>query len=213
MGWWDDLFKSPVRRKAEQDQKRRTALTKARTALRRERRAIAKRNATADALRHKAVEYEKQGNNALAKQTVRRFVQMDKEDLARTMALGNMEYTLEQVQAKDNYDEFVRGMRIVANIEELARESVDPDEVRERLNDLAQRNQDLVEPWTEMAGIDVTAPGAAIQLSPEEQEAYQQVVTDAAGEIEGAGPGRNDSEFTAIDGELERKMDAALGNV
>lgn len=210
MGWWDDLFKSPARRKAEQDQKRRQALTRGKTALRRERRAIAKRQRTAEELRRKAVEQEKQGKSVLAKQSVRQFVQIDKEATARSIALSNMEYTLEQVQVKDNYDEFVRGMKIVADIEELAQQSIDPDEVRERLTDLAQRNQDLVEPWTEASGVEIAGVGAQNDLSPEEREAYNQVIGDAAGEIEAVGRA-GDPELSAIDGELERKMDEALG--
>jgi len=211
MGWWDDLFKSPARRKVEQDRRRREALTKAKTALRRERRAINKRQGKAEELRRKAVAYEKQGKTALAKQAVRQLVQIDKESMARSMALANMDYTLEQVQIKDNYDEFVRGMKVVADIEELAQQSVDPDEVRERLTDLAQRNQDLVEPWTETMGIEVAGTGAEASLTAEEQEAYEQVIADAAGEIESAAPGRAGSAFADIDQELERKMDEALG--
>jgi hypothetical protein len=211
MGWWEDLFKSPACRKAEQDRKRREALTRAKTALRRERRAIAKRQMQAEEQRRKAVECEKQGKSVLAKQMVRQFVQTDKECIARSLALGNMEYTLEQVQVKDNYDEFVRGMRVVADIEELVQQGVDPDEVRERLADLAQRNQDLVEPWTEMTGVDVAGVRSGVQLSPDEEEAYGQVIADAAGEIESASPGRAGSEFAKMDKELERKMDEALG--
>ena len=211
MGWWDDLFKSKARRKAEQDKARRQALTKAKTALRRERRAIAKRQTRAEELRTKAVEYERHGKPVLAKQTVRQYVCIDKESMARSMALSNMEYTLEQVQVKDNYDEFVRGMRIVADIEELVQQGVDPDEVRERLTDLAQRNQDLVEPWTEMMGIEMAGVGAGASLSPEEEEAYQQVVADAAGDIESANPVRGGSELAKMDQELERKMDEAIG--
>ncbi|MBN2310096.1 MAG: hypothetical protein JXR94_14070 [Candidatus Hydrogenedentes bacterium] len=210
MGWWDDLFKSPVRRKAEQDQKRREALTRGKTALRRERRAIAKRQRQAEDLRRKAVEQEKQGKSVLAKQAVRQFIQIDKETTARSIALSNMEYTLEQVQVKDNYDEFVRGMKVVADIEELAQQSVDPDETRERLADLAQRNQDLIEPWTESMGVDVADVGAQGELSPEEREAYNQVIADAAGEIEGVGRAAG-SETASLDQELERKMDEALG--
>ncbi|MCX7013245.1 MAG: hypothetical protein NTW86_11920, partial [Candidatus Sumerlaeota bacterium] len=190
MGWWDDLLKSPARRKAEQDRRRREALTKAKTALRRERREINKRQVKAEELRHKAVQFEKQGKPALAKQSVRQFLQIDRESVARSMALANMEYTLEQVQVKDNYDEFVRGMKIVADIEELAQAGVDPDEVRERLTDLAQRNQDLIEPWTETMGVETAGAGGDVRLSPEEEEAYRQVMTDAAGEIEHrGGPG------------------------
>lgn len=211
MGWWDDLFKSPARRKAEQDRRRREALTKAKTALRRERRAINKRQGKAEELRRKAVEYEKQGKAVLAKQAVRQLVQIDKESMARSMALANMDYTLEQVQIKDNYDEFVRGMKIVADIEDLAQHGVDPDVVRERLTDLAQRNQDLVEPWTETMGVEVAGTGADASLTAEEQEAYEQVIADAAGEIGSAAPGRAGSEFADIDQELERKMDEALG--
>jgi hypothetical protein len=211
MGWWEDLIKSPARRKAEQDKKRREALTKAKTAVRRERRAIAKRQGQAEDMRRKAVEQEKQGKSVLAKQMVRQFVQIDRETLARSLALGNMEYTLEQVQVKDNYDEFVRGMRVVADIEELATQSVDPDEVRERLTDLAQRNQDLIEPWTEMMGADAAVARSALELSPEEKEAYSQVINDAAGEISTSSPGRAGSEFTKMDQELEQKMNEALG--
>ncbi len=208
MTWWDDLFKSPARRKAEQDKKRRQALTKAKTALRRERRSIAKRQNKGEELRRKAVEYERQGKQALAKQTVKHLVQVDKEAMARTMALNNMEQTLEQVQMKDNYEDFVRGMKIVADIEELAQQSSDPDEVRERLTDLAQRNQDLVEPWTETVGIETAATPAAANLTDEEREIYDQVVTDATGQLESAGDG---SEFAEMDQELERKMNEALG--
>lgn len=211
MGWWDDLFKSPARRKTEQDRRRREALTKAKTALRRERRAIAKRQAKAEELRRKAVEHESQGKAPLAKQAVRQFVQIDKETTARSLALGNMEYTLEQVQMKDNYDEFVRGMKIVASIEELAQQSVDPDEVREQLADLAQRNQDLVEPWTEDMGIEVVGAGGESALSAEEREAYDQVIADAAGQIEATGPSAAGPEVAQMDEELERKMDEALG--
>jgi len=208
MGWWDDLLKSPARRKAEQERKRREALTKAKTALRRERREINKRQNKAEELRQKAVLFEKQGKPALAKQSVRQFLQIDRETVARSMAVANMEYTLEQVQVKDNYDEFVRGMKVVADIEELAQASVDPDEVRERLTDLAQRNQDLIEPWTESMGIEPAGTGSEMVMSAEEQEAYRQVMADAAGEIETTGAG---SELTAMDKDLERRMDEALG--
>ena len=211
MGWWEDLLKSPARRKAEQERRRREALTKAKTALRRERRAIGKRQSQAEELRRRAVDQEKQGKSVLAKQGVRQFVQIDREIIARSMALSNMEYTLEQVQVKDNYDEFVRGMRVVADIEELATQSVDPDEVRERLTDLAQRNQDLIEPWTEVSAAETAGVRSAVALTPEEQEAYAQVITDAAGEIETAAPGRAGSDFAGMDRDLERKMDEALG--
>lgn len=211
MGWWDELFKSPARRKAQQDKKRRQALTKAKTALRRERRAIAKRQAKAEELRKQAVDQEKQGKSLLAKQMVRQFVQIDKESAARAMALCNMEYTLEQVQVKDNYDEFVRGMKVVADIEELVQQSVDPDDVRERLSELAQRNQDLVEPWTESLGIESATVAGDVQLSGEEEEAYRQVMSDAVGEIESSARAGKDTEFARMDRELEQKMDATLG--
>lgn len=211
MSWWNDLFKSPARRKAEQDLKRRQALTKAKTALRRERRAISKRQTKAEQLRKGAVGHEKQGNSALAKQLVRQFVQLDKEGVARALALSNMEYALEQVQVKDNYDEFVRGMKVVADIEELVRRSVDPDATRERLTDLAQRNQDLVEPWLDSMTVETAEGADGLALSEEEQEAYRQVMSDAAGEIEGSGRGEDNAEFARMDRELEQKMDAALG--
>jgi len=211
MGWWDELFKSPARRKAQQDKKRRQALTKAKTALRRERRAIAKRQGKAEELRKQAVEHEKQGKSPLAKQMVRQFVQIDKESTARSMALCNMEYTLEQVQVKDNYDEFVRGMKVVADIEELVQQSVDPDDVRERLADLAQRNQDLVEPWVESIGVETASGVSDVQLSAEEDEAYRQVLSDAVGDIESSARGEKDAEFARMDRELEQKMAAALG--
>lgn len=209
MGWWDDLFKSGARRKAEQDAKRREALTKARTALRRERRAIAKRQNQGEDLRRKAVVHERQGKAPLAKQSVRQLVQIDKECIARSLALGNMEYTLEQVKMKDNYDEFVRGMRVVADIEDLIQQSVDPDQVRERLADLAARNQDLIEPWTETSSMEGAAIAEA-SLSPEEEEAYRQVMTDAVGDIESAGR-MPAPETASMDADLESKMTAVLG--
>lgn len=210
MGWWEDLLKSPAKRKAEQDARRREALVKAKTALRRERRAIAKRQVQAEDLRNKAVEQERQGKSVLAKQAVRQIVQIDREVIARSMALGNMEYTLEQVQVKDNYDEFVRGMKVVADIEELATQGVDPDEVRERLTDLAQRNMDLIEPWIEMGGAEAAGARSGVELTPEEQEAYDQVITVAAGQIKSSEPGRVGSEFEGMDKHLASKMDEAL---
>lgn len=207
MGWWTDLFKSPARRAAEQDKVRRQAVTKAKTALRRERRAIAKRQAKGDELRRDAVKHEKSGRDSLAKQAVRQFVQIDKEAMARSMALNNMEHTLEQVQVKTNYDEFVRGMKVVADIEELAQQTADPDEVRERLADLAQRNQDLVEPWTE--SVDTGYAAAGVSLSEDEEAAYRQVVSDAVGEL--SQTGKDGGELAEMDAELERKMSSALG--
>jgi len=211
MNWWNGLFKSPARRKAEQDMKRRQALAKAKTALRKERRAIAKRQVKAGQLRRGAVDHEKQGNSALAKQLVKQFVQLDKEGVARALALSNMEYALEQVQVKDNYDEFVRGMKVVADIEDLVRQSVDPEVTRERLTDLAQRNQDLVEPWLDSLTIETPEGTHSAPLTEEEQEAYRQVMGDAVGEIEAAVHSPDNAEFAQMDRELEQKMDAALG--
>lgn len=210
MSWWDDLFKSPARRKSEQDKKRREALTKAKTALRREKRAISKRQSKGEELRRQAVAFEKEGKSNLAKQSVRQLVQIDREVTARTMALSNMEFTLEQVQVNDNYDEFVRGMKVVADIEELAHESVDPDEVRERLTNLAQRNQDIIEPWVESSEVETAHVGREGVLSPEEQEAYDQIVNTAAAGIESAGPSNVDA-VDKMDSELEKKMDELLG--
>ncbi len=210
MSTWSHLLKSRRRREAERARRRRQALTKARTAVRRERRSVAKRQAKAEEMRRKAVVYERQGKPGLAKQMVRQLVQIDKEAVARTLAVNNMEYTLEQVQVKDNYDEFVRGMEVVARIEELARESVDPDEVRERLTELAQRNQDLVEPWTETSLVDVAAPASSAALDEEEQDAYAQVVNEAAGAIEGDAADGQEAGLARMDADLERKMDEAL---
>jgi len=210
MGWWSDLLKSPVRRKAEQDRARRRALAQAKTALRRERRAIAKRQGMAEMLRHQAVQEEREGRAGVARHKVRRLVQTEKETMARSLALDNMEYALEQAGTKDNYDEFLRSMRVVANIEELAQHSVDPDEVREQLTDLAQRNQDLIEPWTE--SIHVHAAGLRDNpLTSEEEEVYAQVINDAAGAIRAESPRNAESEFARMDAQLEQKMDVALG--
>jgi hypothetical protein len=52
---------------------------------------------------------------------------------------------------------------------------------------------------------------SALELSPEEKEAYSQVINDAAGEISTSSPGRAGSEFTKMDQELEQKMNEALG--
>jgi len=211
MRWWNTLLQSPTRRRREQERRRRQALAKAKTALRREWRGIRKRQAKTDALRHEAVRYEREGKGHLARQKVRRYVQMDKEILARTLALDNMEYVLDQAQAKDNYDDFARSMQVVANIEELAQQIVDPDAVRERLADLAQRNQDLIEPWTESLGVAGVNVRASSPLNTEEAEAYEQVVADAASAIEAKGPESAGSVFCKMDTELERKMQAALG--
>jgi hypothetical protein len=210
MSWTVSLFKTKARRKAEQDKRRLAAVTRAKTALRRERRAIGKRQGKADELRREAVSHEREGREQLARQAVRQFVQIDKECTARALALNNMEYTLEQVQVKTNYDDFVRGMQVVADIEELAQQTVDPDEVRERLTDLSQRNQDLVEPWMDVTGADFDPAHAKVQLSGEEEEAYRRVVSDAVGELAHAGSGEANDTFAQMDAELERKMDAAL---
>lgn len=199
------LFKTRAQREADRQLKRQKALSRAKTAIRRENRGLRRRGTKSEDLRCKAVEYEKSGQSRLAKQSVRQFVQMDREITARTMAVSNMEYTLDQVQAKDNYDEFVRGMQIVTSLEQLARESADPELVREQLAELAQRNQDLIEPWTEEMQVDIAQGAQQSGLSPEEEAAYSQVVTQAAGEIV-----EHDSELSAIDDELERKMDVAL---
>lgn len=205
MSKWNYLFKTRGQRQALREAGRHQALGRAKTAVRRERRFLSKRQGKAEELRRKAVEHEGKGRPDLAKQMVRQFIQIDREVTARTMAVNNMEYTLEQVQIKDNYDEFARGMEMVASLEELAHESVDPDVVRTRLTELAQRNQDIVEPWTEGICVDAAQVSGEAALSPEEEEAYSQVITDAAGEISSSG-----SEFAKIDEELEQKMDAAL---
>ena len=184
-------------------------MTRGKVAVRRERRSIVKRRHQADELRRTAVAREKEGDPLLAKQAVRHLVQLNKEMTARSIAVGNMEYALEQVQMKDNYDEFVRGMRVVADIEELVARSVDPEETRERLADLAQRNQELIEPWTEGMGVEA-AHVAEQPLTSDEQEAYDQVVADAAGAIV-AGGREMDGDMARIDADLEQKMDLALG--
>jgi hypothetical protein len=211
MSWWSDLVKSPARRKAEQDKVRRKALTEARTALRRERRAIAKKQQQSDVFRQEAVQHEREGKASLSKQKVRRMVQTDKEAMARSLALDNMEHALDQAKTKDNYEDFMRSMQVVANIEELAHSSVDPDEIRERLADLAHRNQDLIEPWMEAGDMPAASVSTQIELNSEESEAYGQVINDAAGAIRSGSPGNADSEFATMDAELEKKMDEALG--
>lgn len=211
MSWSMALLKSPARRKADRDRKRLRALAKAKTALRRERRAILKQQTQADQLRQEAVQHEREGKSVLARQKVRRIVQADKETLARSLALDNMEYALDQARTKDNYDDFVRSMEVVANIEELAQPGADPDEVRERLADLAQRNQDLIEPWMESMSVDAPAVHTPIALTPEEEEVYKQVINDAAVAIQEESPENAESGFAQMDAELERKMDQALG--
>lgn len=210
MAAWNDLLKSRKRRALERDKKRRQALTKAKSAVRRERREITKRQSRADELRRKAVAFEREGKPALAKQLVRQMVQIDKEATARTLAVANMDYALEQVRVKDNYEDFVRGMDVVARIEELAREGTDPDEVRERLQDLAQRNHDLVEPWTESTLMEAPGTGPEATLTAEEEKAYTQVVSEAAGEIESNRLSEQTVAYARMDEELEQKMDTAM---
>ncbi|MFP4502232.1 MAG: hypothetical protein ACLFTT_14620 [Candidatus Hydrogenedentota bacterium] len=211
MRWINDLFKSRARRAADQARARNRAIAKARTALRRERRAITKRQSRSEELRTAAVEHERAGRPGLAKQKVRRFVQMDKEVLARNLALDNMEHVLEQAQTTDNYEGFVRAMEVVANIEELAQQGVDPDTVRERLAGLAERNQDLMEPWMESDGPVATAAlPASVQLNVEEEDAYAQIMGDAAGSIAAENPQAEGSVFAKMDADLEQKMSEAL---
>lgn len=202
---WSNPFKTKARRTAERVGRRVNALSEARSAVRRERRAVNKRQSKAEELRNKAVAYEQQGRPQLAKQTVKQFIQIDREALARTLAVNNMEYALEQVQIKDNYEAFSRGMELVANLEELAQQAVDPDVVRERIADMTARNQDAIEPWVEEVAGEPLNVSASTQMTKEEDEAYEQIVSEAAGALESEG-----EEFAQVDAELERKMDAAI---
>lgn len=205
MNGWNNPFKSKARRTAEREGRRTNALSKSRSAVRRERRAVNKRQANAEELRNKAVEYEQQGRPQLAKQTVKQFIHIDREVLARTLAVNNMEYALEQVQIKDNYEAFTRGMELVADFETLAQQAVDPDVVRERVADMIARSQDAIEPWVEEDSGEPLSIAANTQMTQEENEAYEQIVSEAAGALESEG-----EEFVQVDAELERKMNVAI---
>ena len=205
MNPWNNPFKSRARRAAERESHRAQALSRARSAVRRERRSVLKRQAKAEELRNKAVDYEKHGRPELAKQTVKHFIQIDREAIARTFAVNNMEYAIEQIQVKDNYEAFTCGMELIADLEVLAKEAVDPDIVRERIAEIIGRNQDVIDPWMEELPQEPLRMSTHGQLTPEEEEAYSQIVTEAASDVHS-----KSTEFAEVDAELARKMETAL---
>lgn len=210
MTLFEILFKSPARRKAEQDQRRREALRTSKTALRREARAIEKQRLKIEETRREAVAFQRQGQTSLVKQKVRQLKALENQILARSLAHSNMEFALEQASTKTNYEDFLRAMHVYTKIEELVENTTDPEEVRQRIEELTEANADIMEPWIESSAAAGPQMARDVELTPEEQELYNSIVADAVGDIESEVRAQDSADIN-MDKELERKMDEALG--
>jgi len=156
------------------------------------------------------VNLQRQGQGSLVKQKVRQLTSVQNQVLARSLAHSNMEFALEQASTKTNYEEFLRAMRVYAKIEELAENTTDPEEVRQRIEELAEANADIMEPWLETSAAAGPQMARDLELTPEEQQLYDSIVADAVGDIESEVHAQDSAEIS-MDKELERKMDEALG--